>query len=139
MDIIKVPFIQKSGIQYDDSGSLKLEFCQSILNHVGTVHASAQFTLAETASGACLQSLFPELSEQVIPILREAKVKYSKPAKQSISAYSFVNKGAISTFRDQLSKKGRGIIEISVEIKDSDKTVTCSGVFKWFVQTISRG
>jgi len=136
MDITKVPFIQKAGIQYDDSGTLNLEFCQSIQNHVGTIHASAQFALAETASGDCLQSLFPELSDQVFPILREAKVKYKKPAEQSVSAYSSVDDDSISIFRDQLTRKGRSTIEIAVEVKELDGTITCSGKFKWFVKTI---
>lgn len=136
MDITKVPFIQKAGIQYDDSGTLNLEFCQSIQNHVGTIHASAQFALAETASGDCLQSLCPELSDQVFPILREAKVKYKKPAEQSVSAYSSVDDDSISIFRDQLTRKGRSTIEIAVEVKELDGTITCSGKFKWFVKTI---
>lgn len=135
MDILKIPFIQKTGIQYNDSGTLKLEFCQSIQNHVGTIHASAQFVLAEAASGDCLQALFPELLDKVFVVLREAKIKYRKPAEQSISAYSSVNKNSILVFRDQLTKKGKGTIEITVEIKDMDGNITCSGRFKWFVQT----
>jgi acyl-coenzyme A thioesterase PaaI-like protein len=137
VDITRVPFIQHTGIQYDDLGLLKLEFCQSIQNHVGTIHASAQFALAETANGEHLQSLFPELSGKVIPVLREAKVKFRKPAEKSISAYSSVTDDSISVFRDQFSKKGRSTIEVTVEVNDLDNTVTCSGIFKWFVQRIS--
>ncbi|NER38842.1 MAG: DUF4442 domain-containing protein [Oscillatoria sp. SIO1A7] len=137
MDITKVPFIQKAGIRYDRSGILNLEFCKSIHNHVGTIHASAQFALAETASGDCLQSLCPELSDKVFAILREAKVKYRQPAEKSVSAYSSVDDDSISVFRDRLARKGRSTIEIAVEIRDLDGTVTCSGIFKWFVQTIS--
>jgi hypothetical protein len=48
MDIVKIPFVKKVGIEQDDKG-LKLIFRSDNLNHIDTVHASTQFTLAETA------------------------------------------------------------------------------------------
>jgi len=67
-----------------------LEYKNDVLNHIKTIHASAQFTLAETASGACLQEIFPELKGKAVPILREAKIKYSKPASKKICTYANV-------------------------------------------------
>ncbi|MDD2830510.1 MAG: DUF4442 domain-containing protein [Sulfuricurvum sp.] len=68
MDILKIPFVEKVGIEQDEKG-LKLIFRSDNLNHIATVHASAQFTLAETASGEALQRLFPDLVGKVIPSL----------------------------------------------------------------------
>ncbi|MCK4671138.1 MAG: DUF4442 domain-containing protein [Candidatus Aegiribacteria sp.] len=41
-------------------------------NHLQTIHASAQFTLAETASGEMLRIELPELVGKVVPIFRDS-------------------------------------------------------------------
>jgi len=101
------------------------------------MHASAQFALAETASGIYLEALFPELSGKVFPVLREGKVKFRQPTEKSITAHASVAETTIPVFREQLAKKGRGTIEVSVDIKDTDGAITCSGTFKWFVRQLS--
>ena len=59
-----------------------------------------------------LQSLFPELEQKVIPLLREAQIKYKKPATQKIIAYSFVEEEAVEKFKQQFAKKGRALLQI---------------------------
>jgi acyl-coenzyme A thioesterase PaaI-like protein len=61
MDVTKIPFVEKVGIVRQPDGGLGLPFNESVHNHLQTIHASAQFTLAETASGEVLQVLFPEI------------------------------------------------------------------------------
>ena len=62
-----IPFVNHIGIK-DENNELSLEFKENVLNHIKTIHASAQFTLAETQSGLHLQKLFPELEGKVIPV-----------------------------------------------------------------------
>lgn len=107
-----------------------------VQNHLKTIHACAQFTLAETASGEILQTTFPELLGKVIPVLRDSQIKFKKPATKSIIAVASVSSGSIQKFNDQISKKGRASISVDVEIKDIENTVTCVGKFNWFVQII---
>jgi len=80
MNVIEIPFVKKTGITKNEKGELELPFTTDTHNHLETMHASAQFTLAETASGEFLQTLLPDLVGKVIPVLREAKVKFKKPA-----------------------------------------------------------
>jgi acyl-coenzyme A thioesterase PaaI-like protein len=138
MDVIEIPFVKKVGIVRSDEGSLELPFNNSVHNHLQTIHASAQFALAETASGEILQTIFPELVGQVIPVLRDSQIKYKKPAIKTISAHPTVSDEAISKFKDQFKKKGRSLISVNVEIKDSKNVVTCVSIFKWFVQSIEQ-
>ena len=86
MNVLEIPFVKKVGISRNNN-NLELAFTIDTHNHLETIHASAQFTLAETASGEYLQSLFPELAGKVIPILRDASVKFKKPAVKNIIAY----------------------------------------------------
>jgi len=138
MDVTKIPFVEKVGIIRSTNGVLELPFNETVHNHLQTIHASAQFALAETASGEILQSIFPELAGKVVPVLRESQIKFKKPATKTISAHPTVSNEAISKFKEQFKKKGRSSISINVEIKDSENVVTCVSIFKWFVQSIEK-
>jgi acyl-coenzyme A thioesterase PaaI-like protein len=138
MDVTTIPFVEKVGVIISSKGVLELPFNESIQNHLQTIHAGAQFALAETASGEILQRIFPELVGKVVPVLRETQIKYKKPAIKTISAHPTVSDEAISKFKEQFARKGRSSISVNVEIKDSENVVTCIGIFKWFVQSIEQ-
>jgi len=135
MKISDIAFVNHVGIK-EDNKILSLDFNDNLLNHINTIHASAQFTLAETQSGLYLQSLFPELEGKVLPVLRDAKIKYKKPANKKIIAYISVNEDEIEKFKTLFEKKSRASIQIDVEIKDIDGTLTTLASFTWFIQTI---
>ncbi|MBN4082192.1 YiiD C-terminal domain-containing protein [Mariprofundus ferrooxydans] len=136
MNIIKIPFVRKVGIEKNDDGFLYLQFDESVYNHLQSIHASAQFTLAETASGEILQMEFPELVGKVVPMLRDSQIKFRKPALQSVIAYPSISDDSVQKFKELLLKKGRASISVNVEVKDNEGTTTCTGVFNWFVQYI---
>jgi len=128
-----IPFVKYIGMK-ENNEELSLDLKKSVCNHVETIHAAAQFTLAETESGMRLQSLFPELEQKVIPLLREAQIKYKKPATQKIIAYSFVKEEDVEKFKQQFAKKGRALLQIRVEIRDSEDILTCEARYTWYVQ-----
>ena len=138
MDVTEIPFVEKVGITRSARGVLELPFGETIQNHLHTTHASAQFALAETASGEILQTIFPELVGKGVAVLRESQIRFKKPATKTISAYPTVSDEAISKFREQFKRKGRSSIFVNVEIKDSENAATCAGTFKWFVQSIEQ-
>ena len=128
-----IPFVKYIGIK-ENKKQLPLDMKNNIYNHVATIHAAAQFTLAETESGMHLQTLFPDLKQKVIPLLRDAQIKYKKPAAQKIFAYSSVKVEDVEKFKMQFGKKGRALLQISVEIRDINDTLTSEARFLWFVQ-----
>jgi acyl-coenzyme A thioesterase PaaI-like protein len=130
-----IPFIKYIGIK-EENNELSLDFSQNVLNHIKTIHASAQFTLAETQSGIHLQNLFPELQGKVIPVLRDAQIKYKKPAQEKIIAFASIKKEGIEKFKLQFDKKGRGLIQVEVKIKDINDILTSEAIFTWFIQTL---
>lgn len=137
MDVTKIPFVEKVGIVRQSDGGLELPFDESVHNHLQTIHASAQFALAETASGEALQALFPELVGKVVPVLRDSNIKFKNPAQKTISAHASVTDDALSKFKEQFVKKGRASISLSVEVKDQEGVITSVGVFNWFVQSVA--
>src|SRR6185503_18660724 len=56
------------------------------LNHVGTVHASVQFALAEATSGEFLLLHLGDAQSRVFAVLRSAEVKFRKPAHGQLRA-----------------------------------------------------
>ncbi len=130
-----IPFVSHVGIK-DKNNELSLDFKENVLNHIKTIHASAQFTLAETQSGIYLQKLFPELEGKVLPVLRDAQIKYKKPAQEKIIAIASTDGEAVEKFKQQFERKGRGSLQIEVEVKDMNGVLTSQGTFTWFVQTL---
>jgi len=136
VDVLKIPFVNKVGLKKNANGVLEIEIEPDVQNHLQSIHAGAQFTLAETASGELLQTLFPELVENVIPVLRDAQIKYKKPAQKNITASASIPKETAVEFKHQLIQKGRALIAVNVEIKDVEGVITCIGIFNWFIQKI---
>lgn len=133
MEITNIPFAQTVGLVKGADGVLKFNYDEALFNHLQTIAAGAQYSLAELASGDHLLSLFPELVEKVIPVLRNSQLKYKSPAATSISAHPSVSDKAVAKFRKQLEKKGRALITINVDIKDTAGVITSSGSFLWYV------
>ena len=135
MKATDIEFVKLVGIEQSEN-SVSLAYKKDVLNHIESIHASAQFTLAETQSGLFLQELFPELVGKVVPMLRESKIKYNKPALKSIVAFASSSDENVTKFKEQFSKKGRSTLSVSVDIKDSEGVLTACSEFIWFVQKI---
>ena len=135
MKATDIEFVKLVGIEQSEN-SVSLAYKKDVLNHIESIHASAQFTLSETQSGLFLQELFPELVGKVIPMLRESKIKYRKPALKNIVAFASCSDESIEKFKEQFSKKSRSTLSVSVDVKDSEGVLCSSSEFVWFVQKI---
>lgn len=136
MEITEVPFAKTIGLKKTKSGELGLCFDESLHNHLQTVAASAQYSLAELASGDHLQKLFPELISKVLPVLRDSRLKFKQPAQSKVSAYPAVSEKAVAKFIEQFEKKGWALITIDVAVQDAEGIVTSFGSFRWYVRAI---
>ena len=136
MDVTQIPFAKYIGIEKKEEGILKLEPTDIVQNHIQTIHASAQFALAETQSGLYLQDLFPTYVGKVLPLLRSASVKFKHPAQCSITAEANVPDIEKEKFLALFEKKGRASILVTVELIDEKGVVTMTGEYHWFIQKI---
>jgi acyl-coenzyme A thioesterase PaaI-like protein len=136
MEITEIPFAKTIGLKRSSSGILELHFEESVHNHLQTVAASAQFSLAEFASGRCLQQLFPELAGKVLPVLRDSRFKFKRPALSKISAFPEVPQKSVDRFTKHFETKGRALIVVDVSVKDVEGTETSCGSFTWYVQSL---
>lgn len=105
-----------------------------LLNHVGTVHASAQFALAEASSGEFLLRHLGDAQRQVFAVLRKADVKFRKPAHGVLRASAQFAAGDADWLSRELASRGRALTSVLVELADAQGVVTMKGQYTWFLQ-----
>ena len=135
LDLLKIlPFANYIGVKAKNKRELQLLPHKDVENHIGTVHAAAQFTLAETQSGLYMLSLFPEYADDIVPLLRSSNIKYKFPATTELVALASVTKEDKEKFERQFMKRDRAMLVVYVEVKDTNGIVTMLGDFGWFIQ-----
>ncbi len=136
MDVTKLPFNAFLGIKSskEENFLLELDYADHFLNHLGTIHASVQFALAEAASGEFLLRTFSAHTANIIPVVRKAEIKFRKPAEGKIITKAKMDEKEKDRVRDELTQKGRSLIPVIVEVYDGHKNLTLQAEFEWFVQ-----
>ena len=133
MDITKIPFVKLLDITQNKT--LELEFKEPFTNHLGSLHAGALYTLAESQSGAFLQEHFSHIKDAV-PILRGGEIKYKKEAQNSVKTIAKANKESLEKFENTLTKRGKALITINVELYSNNELIA-TAKFSWFVKLIN--
>jgi len=105
-----------------------------LLNHVGTVHASVQFALAEACSGEFLLRHLGNAQSQVFAVLRTSDVKFRKPAHGALRASARFAEGIADSLSAELESRGRALASVLVEVADTHGVVTMTGQYDWFLQ-----
>lgn len=136
MDITEIPFNKFLGIRPSDLPEyiLMLEKSEHYANHLGTVHASAQFSLAEATSGEYLLTKFKDFSENTIPVVRRVEVKYCKPANGKLYSKAELSIEDENKLKTDLPQKGRTLIKVKVTLFDQNGINTMQSVYEWYIQ-----
>ena len=135
MNVAAIPFNRFLGLQAHGD-VLTLPADPNYHNHLGTIHAGAQFALAEAASGQWLLSRFGAEAASYLAVVRHADVKFRKPAAGELTAQAEVAPEDVERFLDTLSRRGRGAIEVRVRLLDAERSVTMEASFEWFAQRL---
>jgi uncharacterized protein (TIGR00369 family) len=106
---------------------------QDLTNHVGSQHAGALFTAAETASGAAFVGAFAERMGDVTPLARSADIAYEKIARGPISATA-----ALGMPKDEalatLDREGKVEFPCEVVLTDAAGTRVATATIRWHVR-----
>ena len=131
--VIELPFNRFLGIEpaADPSQVLRLPSGAQYLNHLGTVHASAQLALAEASSG---EFLLRELGSaaQVVPVVRRLESKFRKPANGAVTSTVSAPQ-VFEPLHTDLANKGRALITVAAERHDESGAQTLSATVEWFI------
>lgn len=133
-----VPFNRLLGIELTDvqpeQVELRLPVKPEHLNHVGTVHAAAQFALGEAASGAMMVVAFGNVqNEGLVPLVTQANTRYKSPAQGDIKAVARLSQQAVQQCRATLEEAGKSRFTVTVQILDAGDKVTAELDIEWIL------
>ncbi len=117
-----------------DSHILEMPESPLLINHLGGIHAGAQFALAEACSGAFLQRHLDDGQNQVLAVLRTSDVKFRNPAHGCLRASAQFGGESAASLSSQLAVRGRTLASVLVEVSDAQGVVTMSGRYHWFLR-----
>ena len=104
-----------------------------LLNHVGSQHAGALFTTAETASGAAFVGAFAERMGDVTPLARSAEISYEKIAKGEIRARARLGIPAEKALAT-LDAEGKVEFPCEIELTDAEGALVAAANVRWHVR-----
>jgi acyl-coenzyme A thioesterase PaaI-like protein len=137
MHVTEIPFNALLGLLEAPPGSgalLVLPDAREHQNHMGTVHAGAQLTLAEAASGQLLMLALPEFGQEVLAVVRRVEAKFSSPMTGELVARAVSTTGELRAAAEALTTKGRALIPVKIEVVDPAGTIGLTATFEWFAR-----
>jgi hypothetical protein len=137
MNVTDIPFNAFLQIEQPPADSpflLKLRESPCFLNHIGTVHAGVQLSLAEAASGQRLMQALPQLADKAIAVVRRVDAKFKNPMRGEIFSRSTTSLEEIRRSAEALNAKGRALVPVTIEIVDAGGSVGLVATFQWFSQ-----
>jgi uncharacterized protein (TIGR00369 family) len=132
-----VPFVGHLGVEVTSIGEGEAKALLpdrgELFNHVGSQHAGALFTVAETASGAAFVGAFAERMGELTPLARSAEISYEKIAKGPITATARLGIPAEEALAT-LDAEGKVEFPCEVELTDGDGAVVAVASVRWHVR-----
>jgi acyl-coenzyme A thioesterase PaaI-like protein len=129
-----VPFANHAGVELrelaDGHAIAVLPEAPFTLNHVGTQHAAALYTVAEVASGAAMVGLLDPFMVQAVAVVREANARYLMPATGVMSATATSTVEA-SLVRREYEAEGRAAFAIAATLADAAGDTVAIMTFEW--------
>lgn len=135
MKVLNLPFSKKNQIQKSDKAGylLMIPFSEKISNHLNTVHGSASFSLAETTSGYYLNSLYSDIADSTIPILRASCIKYKKPVVGNLYSKAKLKDTTCEDILLGLRFKKKALFTIEVKLYNESNQLVVISDYEWFV------
>lgn len=132
-----VPFAGHLGLEItsiaEGEATVVLPERPELTNHVGSQHAGALFTLAETASGAAFVGAFAERLGDVTPLARSAEISYEKIAKGPIEARAKLAVPAAEAL-STLDAEGKVVFPCEIELTDAADQRVATATVQWHVR-----
>lgn len=129
-----VPFARLAGVQVVEvgrgQGRTRLTQRSELCNHVGTLHAAALFALGETASGLAMAGALAPVILGVRPVASDARIRYLKPARGTITAQGCVGGDPDALVRE-LQQQGKLRFEVAVALTDEAGVQVAEMVVEW--------
>lgn len=138
MKIEEVPYNRFLGIKPSARAGYILELADKdyLLNHLGTMHAGALYSLAEATSGEFLLRQFRNSQPDIIPVVRKADIKYSRPGESVVYSTAVFAENSAEEVYAGLKERGKAIVKVKVELyNETDEKIAISTIH-WFLAQV---
>jgi acyl-coenzyme A thioesterase PaaI-like protein len=132
MRVSDLPFNKHIGLQ-DHNGVVTIPVKDWHMNHLGTVHATAIFGVAEAGSGRFIIENFGDDFPHALAVTRMGTVRYKSPAGEDIMAEVTNSKPDPHQVLERLRKKGAAKIAVEVSVISKNEIVAIA-TFDWFIK-----
>ncbi|MHC4743474.1 MAG: PaaI family thioesterase [Planctomycetota bacterium] len=132
MRVSDLPFNRHIGI-LDEGGVVSMGVEPFHMNHVGTVHATAIFGVAEAGSGRFIIENFGGEFPDALAVTRVGTIKYKLPAREDIVAEVTGSEPEAEQVRERLRRKGAAKIAVEVRVLSKGEIVAVAS-FDWFLK-----
>ena len=136
IDVLEIPFNKVLGLKKSDRKDdyiYMLEDRPEFANHLGIIHAGVLFSLAESTSGEFLLREFSEIVDEIVPVIRKAEIKYSKPGNGTIYSNACFASADRDDILKELMTRRRVIIAAKSELFNENNERIMVAQFDWFV------
>lgn len=135
-----VPFASHTGVELisieDGVGEALLPAQDVTLNHIGSQHAGALFSLGEAASGAAMAGGFVSILMAVRPVAANATIRYVKVAKGPIRAFAKLSQPA-GNLLSELEEAGKVQFAVEVSMRDEAEEEVATMQVDWHVSKVA--
>ena len=132
-----VPFVSHLNLEIAEVGAgratVVLPGRPELHNHVGSQHAGALFTAAETASGAAFVGAFAVRMGDVTPLAKSAEIDYERIAHGPITASATLGIDAAEAIAI-LDEEGKVEFPCEVTLTDHDGNRVATATVHWHVR-----
>lgn len=132
MNVEELPFNKLIGLK-DSYQSVELNCTEKHMNHVGTVHATVIFGIAEACSGKFVIEHLSQSFPEALALTRGAEIRYRSPGTGRIEAKVTGCEPPVESVIDRLRRRGISKISVEVEVSGVDGTLATSK-FEWFLK-----
>jgi acyl-coenzyme A thioesterase PaaI-like protein len=132
-----VPFVGYLDLQIEQiaagEATVVLPDRAELKNHVGSQHAGALFTAAETASGAAFVGAFAERMGEVRPLARSAEISYDKIASGAVTARARLG---VPVAEALATLDAEGVVQFpcEIELSNGDGETVATATVRWHVR-----
>ncbi|MCP4320128.1 MAG: DUF4442 domain-containing protein [Hyphomicrobiales bacterium] len=138
--LASIPYLPPHKIEVTEQGqhtvNAHMPFRREVTNLFGTVHAGALYTLAETVAGVAANNLVP--ASQVIPLLRQAEVKFTRRAESGMTAKAMIEAPTANRAKSAYKRDKRADVAVNVTIEDTEGEVVFAGSFDYALREITK-
>ena len=131
--LARIPYVMWHGIrvlgQAPGQVKLSLNGREEVANYVGTMHAGALYTLAETAAGVVANAIISDNLAYVL--LREGNVRYTRPAEGEVVATAKVDALVARQAQAKFAEQARADVEVGVTIENAKGDSVFVGTFDY--------